>query len=203
MATTYPLDPRSAAAAQVRATLQARESALRAEVEAARVRGRGDPARVSREVMDREERSRGAGHHRHQRRRDVARRGRVARDRRRAAPPRRRPLRPVQGLRRGHRPAPPRGRALRGALHRLPGQARSDAPAPRAEGRRQRRSVHHAASAPRSPRSTTRRVPAGLPPAEQHARQVGAAARSGGRSSPPRCRRPSAPCARPGCRGAR
>jgi len=55
MASTYPLDPRGAAAAQVRATLQARERVLRAELEAGRTLGSGDPARVAREVVDREE----------------------------------------------------------------------------------------------------------------------------------------------------
>jgi DnaK suppressor protein len=55
MSPTYPLDPRSAVAAQVRATLQDRERALRAEVEAARQVGRTDPAAVAREVRDREE----------------------------------------------------------------------------------------------------------------------------------------------------
>ncbi|MGD9831534.1 MAG: TraR/DksA family transcriptional regulator [Piscinibacter sp.] len=55
MSNSYPLDPRSAAAAQVRATLQERESRLRAEVEATRARGAGDPARVARESTDRGE----------------------------------------------------------------------------------------------------------------------------------------------------
>jgi DnaK suppressor protein len=55
MSPTYPLDPRSAAAAQVRATLQERERALRADVELARQIGRTDPASVAREVRDREE----------------------------------------------------------------------------------------------------------------------------------------------------
>jgi len=55
MASTYPLDPRGVAAAQVRATLQARERVLRAELEAGRTLGSGDPARVAREVVDREE----------------------------------------------------------------------------------------------------------------------------------------------------
>lgn len=55
MPTTYPLDPRSAAAAQVRATLQDREARLRAEVEATRARGAGDPTRVAREATDRGE----------------------------------------------------------------------------------------------------------------------------------------------------
>jgi RNA polymerase-binding transcription factor DksA len=55
MSPTYPLDPRSAAAAQVRATLQDRERALRAEIEAARQQGRSDPSSIAREVRDREE----------------------------------------------------------------------------------------------------------------------------------------------------
>lgn len=55
MSLTYPLDPRSAAAAQVRTTLQARERSLRADVETARQQGRSDPASVAREVRDREE----------------------------------------------------------------------------------------------------------------------------------------------------
>lgn len=55
MPTAYPLDPRSAAAAQVRATLQDREARLRAEVEATRARGAGDPTRVAREATDRGE----------------------------------------------------------------------------------------------------------------------------------------------------
>ena len=55
MATTYPLDPRSAAASQVRATLQERERKLRDEVEAIRSRTDGDPTRVAREAMDRQE----------------------------------------------------------------------------------------------------------------------------------------------------
>lgn len=53
MSTIYPLEPRSAAASQVRATLQERERKLRAEVEATRSRNAGDPTRVSREAMDR------------------------------------------------------------------------------------------------------------------------------------------------------
>lgn len=55
MSTPYPLDPRSAAAAQVRAVLQEREGRLRAEVEATRSRGAGDPTRVAREATDRGE----------------------------------------------------------------------------------------------------------------------------------------------------
>ncbi|TXC65355.1 TraR/DksA family transcriptional regulator [Piscinibacter aquaticus] len=55
MSTPYPLEPRSAAAAQVRATLQDREARLRAEVEATRARGEGDPTRVAREATDRGE----------------------------------------------------------------------------------------------------------------------------------------------------
>lgn len=55
MPTAYPLDPRSAAAAQVRASLQDREARLRAEVEATRARGAGDPTRVAREATDRGE----------------------------------------------------------------------------------------------------------------------------------------------------
>lgn len=55
MPTPYPLDPRSAAAGQVRATLQAREARLRTEVEATRARGAGDPTRVAREATDRGE----------------------------------------------------------------------------------------------------------------------------------------------------
>ena len=56
MSPTYPLDPQGAAAAQVRATLQARERSLRADVESARQQqGRSDPASVAREVRDREE----------------------------------------------------------------------------------------------------------------------------------------------------
>ncbi len=55
MSTPYPLDPRSATAAQVRAVLQEREGRLRAEVEATRSRGAGDPTRVAREATDRGE----------------------------------------------------------------------------------------------------------------------------------------------------
>ena len=55
MTSKFPLDPRSAAAAQVRAALQARERALRGEVEAVIERGRGNPARESHEVVDPEE----------------------------------------------------------------------------------------------------------------------------------------------------
>jgi DnaK suppressor protein len=55
MPTAYPLEPRSAAAAQVRATLQQRETRLRAEVESTRARGAGDPGRVAREATDRGE----------------------------------------------------------------------------------------------------------------------------------------------------
>jgi DnaK suppressor protein len=55
MSITYPLDPRSAAASQVRATLQERERRLRAEVDATRSRNDGDPTRVAREAMDRQE----------------------------------------------------------------------------------------------------------------------------------------------------
>lgn len=55
MPTAYPLDPRSAAAAQVRSTLQQREARLQAEVEATRSRGASDPTRVAREATDRGE----------------------------------------------------------------------------------------------------------------------------------------------------
>ena len=55
MPTTYPLEPRGAAAAQVRATLRERQSRLRAEVEATRSRGAGDPTRIAREATDRGE----------------------------------------------------------------------------------------------------------------------------------------------------
>jgi DnaK suppressor protein len=55
MPTIYPLEPGSAAAAQVRATLQEREARLRDEVEATRARGAGDPTRVAREATDRGE----------------------------------------------------------------------------------------------------------------------------------------------------
>lgn len=55
MPTPYPLEAQSAAAARVRATLQEREARLRAEVEATRARGAGDPTRVAREATDRGE----------------------------------------------------------------------------------------------------------------------------------------------------
>lgn len=55
MPTAYPLAPQSEAASQVRSTLQQREARLRAEVEATRSRGAGDPTRVAREATDRGE----------------------------------------------------------------------------------------------------------------------------------------------------
>ena len=55
MPTPYPLEPHSAAAATVRSLLQDREARLRAEVEATRARGAGDPTRVAREATDRGE----------------------------------------------------------------------------------------------------------------------------------------------------
>ncbi len=55
MSTPYPLDPKADAAAQVRSLLRAREDKLRAEVEATRARGAGDPTRVAREATDRSE----------------------------------------------------------------------------------------------------------------------------------------------------
>lgn len=55
MSIVYPLDPASPAAAHVRATLQARERKLRAEIEVTRGRSASDPLRVARESTDRGE----------------------------------------------------------------------------------------------------------------------------------------------------
>jgi DnaK suppressor protein len=53
MPITYPLDPRSDAASQVRSVLQSRQQSLRGEVDATRSRNAGAPGRVSREATDR------------------------------------------------------------------------------------------------------------------------------------------------------
>ena len=53
MPITYPLDPRSDAASQVRTVLQSRQQSLRGEVDATRSRNAGAPGRVSREATDR------------------------------------------------------------------------------------------------------------------------------------------------------
>ncbi|MFT3957020.1 MAG: TraR/DksA C4-type zinc finger protein [Piscinibacter sp.] len=55
MSSRYPLDPNSAAAAQLRSSLQARQQSLRGEVDATRSRNAGAPGRVSREATDRSE----------------------------------------------------------------------------------------------------------------------------------------------------
>lgn len=55
MSHSYPLDPRSDAAAQVRSALQARQQGLRSEVDATRSRNAGAPGRVAREATDRSE----------------------------------------------------------------------------------------------------------------------------------------------------
>jgi RNA polymerase-binding transcription factor DksA len=129
MASTYPLDPRSAAAAQVRATLQARESALRAEVEAARVRGSGDPARVSREVMDREEQAEAettTGINDAEMSRDMDELREISEALHRLDLGRY-GLCKIASRPSTHAASRP---SLCGALHRLPGQARDAAPAP-------------------------------------------------------------------------
>jgi DnaK suppressor protein len=53
MPITYPLDPRSDAASQVRNVLRSRQQSLRGEVDATRSRNAGAPGRVSREATDR------------------------------------------------------------------------------------------------------------------------------------------------------
>ena len=53
MSVSYPLDPRSDAASQLRNVLQSRQQSLRGEVDATRSRNAGAPGRVSREATDR------------------------------------------------------------------------------------------------------------------------------------------------------